>query len=369
MKPPEIWELLGWFTELTGSFSTNVLVRLIAEALKIPERFISFYPNSRNAGLARLGLIRCGIEKGETTKDDFLVACREFLDHHKHKTYAFEDIHGVLDGDQDSMAKLIDYLSNDQDHLVAKLNTLKLDYCLNISGYDGTPPKQKIDEFVARCMKLYGTEGGQSEAGHPDPSGNSTIESKPSDDLCLLAAMALLRLDDTSETESQIPGTSLIRAAAILGRLIHDSPHNYQALLLLVRIYILLGAGSLALDSFSKLSVKQMQYESIAHNFFTRLATIHPHSAPPTSDDAEIKDFDPQTAMGLALNFFRLSDGNTQRFRTRGLENGTYFNVAELIELRNRLLNSLCRRMYALDVRRAQRLVGGDSMARFDDLG
>lgn len=343
---------------------------MTTEALKIPERFISFHPKSRNAALARLGLLQCGIEKGEKTTDDLLVACREYMDHHKHKLYAFADIRDILGSDRDSMAKMIDYLSNDQDGLVANLNALKLDYCLNISGCDGTPPKQKIDEFVARCIKLYGTANGPGKVqDHPDRGDNTKIESKPSDDLCILAAMSLLQSNGSSDAGSQAPDTSLIGAAAILGRLLDDSPHNYQALLLLVRIYVLLGTGSLAMDSFSRLSVKQMQYESVAHNLFTRLATIHPHSAPPATDAAETKDFDPQSAFAQALNFFRLSEVNTQRFRVRGLENGTYQTVADLVELRKSLMNSLCRRMYALDVRRAQRLVGGDSMARYDDLG
>lgn len=339
--------------------------------MEVAENFVSFNPKSRNAALARLHIIACGVTKGDKTTDDLLVACRQFVDGHKHKLYAFTDIRRILDGDRDAMSKILDYISSDQKHLVTALNTLKLDYCLNISGSDGIPPKQKIDDFVTRCLKLYETTCAPSgnKQGQGQGDNSSAMESKPSDDLCVLAAMALLQTDGSNESQSQVPDTALIRAAGILGRLLDDSPHNYQALLLLVRIQILLGAGSLALSSFSKLSVKQMQYETVAYNLFTRLATIHPHTAPPPADAAELKDFDPQSALVQALAFFRTADVNTHRYRGRGLEEGTYVNVDELIELRKRLMNSVSRRMYALDVRRAQRLVGGDPMTRYDDLG
>ena len=245
-----------------------------------------------------------------------------------------------------------------------------MDYCLNISGAEGTPSKQTVEDFVTRCMSLYqSSTQSQSEKTESQTAGaSSTIESQPRDDLCILAAMGLLSTIENSEKPAQVSDTALIRAAAILDHLIHDSPHNYEALLLLVRIYLMLGLGSLAFSTFSKLSVKQMQYDSVAHNFFTRLASIHPHSAPP-SPGAEYKDFDPQAAFAQALNFFRNADITTMKFRTRGLEEGSYANVEEIVELRRRLSHSVCRRMWALEIRRAQRLVGGDPMARYDEIG
>lgn len=216
-------------------------------------------------------------------------------------------------------------------------------------------------------MKLYeatSDRGGSKE----DQKSSSTIESQPSDDLCILAAMALLRTGESTETQTQVLDTSVIRAAAILERLLSDSPHNYEARLLLVRAYVLLGAGSLALSTYSKLSVKQMQYETVSHNLYTRFASIHPHSAPPV-EGAEYKDFDPQAALVQSLNFYRASDITSLKFRTRALEEGSYVNAAYCVELRNCLRYSICRQMFVLDVRRAQRLVGGDSMTRFDALG
>lgn len=245
-----------------------------------------------------------------------------------------------------------------------------MDYCLNISGAEGAPSKHKVEEFIGRCIKLYQSSSPNQDEENDQKvkESSSTIESHPRDDLCLLAAMSLLHKIDSSGSPAQLSDTALIRAAAVLEYLVTDSPHNYQALLLLVRIYLLLGAGSLAFSTFSKLSVKNVQYATVAHNFFTRLASIHPHSAPPI-EGAEYKDFDPQSALKQALNFFRNADLAALKFRTRGTDEGSYVNVEDTIELRRRLARSICRRMWALDVRRAQRLVGGDPMIRYDNIG
>lgn len=221
-----------------------------------------------------------------------------------------------------------------------------------------------MEDFVLRCLEEY------RKIERPDRSeAPSTIESQPGDDLCLLAATSLIRFDEQGKdvNVNKAPSPVLIRAGAILDRLLVDSPHNYQALLLLVRIYLLLGAGSLALKTFSKLSVKQMQYETVAHNLYTRLSTIHPQSAPPI-EGAEYKDFNPQSALIQALNFYRNADITTVRSRTSGLDYGSYVNVQGSIDLQDRLGRSICRKMWALDVRRMQRLVGGDPTSRYDEL-
>lgn len=253
---------------------------------------------------------------------------------------------------------------NDPFKDVPAINALKLEYCFLLSADEANATQPKVEDYVSRCLQIF------RSAKRPErTAAGSTIESQPSDDLCLLAAMSLIRFSGgwTNEKPDQVPDTSLIRAAGILERLLLDSPHNYNALLLLVRIYLRLGAGSLALRTFSKLSVKQLQYETVAHNLFTRLATIHPHSAPPV-EGAEYKDFYPQSAFVQALNFYRTADVTTVRNRTNGLEYGSYANVEGTIDLQRRLKHSICRKMWALDVKRLQRLAGGDNMGRYSDL-
>lgn len=355
--------------------------RAINDARNLVENFINFNPKSRNASLALLDIEAINVQNGQMTVDEHVELCKGYIDRQSHRVFAFGDIRRLVGDNKTGMAKLLDYLNEKKDQspnvslkglhlplfltqltflqsLVSTINALKLEYCLKISGSDGKPSKQHIEDFITRCLKLYRQNVAEQEI--------EKTESPPRDDLPALAVMAILAEEEG--TESQVPGPALIRAAAILERWIRDSPHNSNALLLLVRIYLLLGAGSLAMSTFSKLSVKQMQFETVAFNLFTRLSSIHPHSAPPL-EGAERSEFDPQAAFIKALNFYRNTDITTMKFRTRGLEEGAYSNLPELIELRGRLNKSICRKMWALHVRQAQRIVGGDSTARFDEIG
>ena len=242
-------------------------------------------------------------------------------------------------------------------HQITLINAYKLEYCFSVLS-DPSLSKDRAEDLVSRCLKAY-------RAMKKPESAEKTIENQPRDDLGLLAVMSLIRLNEISNQEDA-PSAELVRSAAILEHLAQNSPHNYQILLLLVRAYLLLGAGSLAMKTFSKLSVKQIQNETVAHNLFTRLATIHPLGAPPF--EAEFKDFIPEVALGQAISFYDQADRTTTRQRTSGLNLGSYVNVEGTIELQESLRISICKRMWALEARRIDRLQGKDRFSRFNDI-
>ncbi|KAL4944916.1 hypothetical protein BDV06DRAFT_186114 [Aspergillus oleicola] len=362
-----VWHLLVTATQEINNTETT------SETQKFISDFIESQPKSRNAQLARLDLTHSSFQSGTLKTDELLSGCQAYFDHSKDKLYCFGDLLSYLPSlDKKSISKFVDYASKAAGQSektgpfkgVAVINALKLEYCFLLSADAPNASKEKVEEFVSRCLKEY------REVERPDrSSAPSTIESQPSDDLCVLAAMALLRFSGSwvSSKQEEIPDVMLIRAAALLERLVAHSPHNSQALLLLVRLYLRLGAGSLALKTFSKLSVKQMQFETVAHNLFTRLATVHPHSAPPI-DGAEYKDFNPQSAFVQSMIFYLSANVTSSRHRSNGLEYGSYVNVEGTIELQRRLKQSICRRMYALEVKRVQRLAGGDPVGRYDEI-
>ncbi|KAL4964734.1 MDM20/NAA25 family protein [Aspergillus stella-maris] len=362
-----VWHLLVTATQKINSAETT------AETQKFISDFIEAQPKSRNAQLARLDLTHSSSQSGALKPEELLSGCEAYFDHSKDKLYCFGDLLSYLPSlDKESISKFVEFASKAALQSektgpfkgVAVINALKLEYCFLLSSDASNVSKEQGEEFVSRCLKEY------CEVERPDKSSApSTIESQPSDDLCVLAAMALLRFSSSwvSRKQEEIPDVMLIRAAALLERLVADSPHNSQALLLLVRLYLRLGAGSLALKTFSKLSVKQMQFETVAHSLFTRLATVHPHSAPPI-DGAEYKDFNPQSAFVQSMIFYLSANATSSRQRWNGLEYGSYVNVEGTIELQRRLKQSICRRMYALEVKRVQRLAGGDPMGRYDEI-
>jgi N-terminal acetyltransferase B complex non-catalytic subunit len=251
------------------------------------------------------------------------------------------------------------------------INAYKLQYCHQISG-NSKASKSSIETLVRNCLQSYNAFNLSAKAqntkknGQPDTA--SAMECRPIDDFCLIAAMALVRPSQAGGVSGTVSNTALIRAAGILECLLIDSPHNYEAVLFLIRIYLLLGAASLALRLFVKLSVKQVQYESVAHNLFTRFATIHPLSAPPI-EGAEYKDFDPLASFVAALSFYRSVNFTIQNSLMKGLDDGTYVNLDDSIELQKRLYNSICRRMWALDFRRMHRIRKGNHSALHEDIG
>ncbi|KAL2833431.1 N-acetyltransferase B complex non catalytic subunit-domain-containing protein [Aspergillus cavernicola] len=362
-----VWHLLLIATQKINSTETS------SETQKFISEFTASQPKSRNAQLALLDMAHSSFQSGSVEQEGLLSACQGYFDHSKSKLYCFGDLLSYLPSlDKDLVSKFVEYASkasiqseeNGPFRGVAVINALKAEYCFLLSSGAANVTREKVEDFVSRCLMEYRKTDRPERSSAP-----STIESQPTDDLYVLAAMGLIRFSRAwvPSKQEEIPDVMLIRAAAILECLIVDSPHNYQALLLLVRIYLRLGAGSLALKAFSQLSVKQLQFETVAHNLFTRLATIHPHSAPPI-EGAEYKDFNPQSAFVQALNFYKSADLTSTRHRSNGLDYGSYVNTEGTIELQKRLKQSVCRRMWALEAKRMQRLAGGDSMGRFDEL-
>jgi N-terminal acetyltransferase B complex non-catalytic subunit len=258
-----------------------------------------------------------------------------------------------------------------KDDAVPLINAYKLQYHEKIAG-NNKASKSSIENFIRKCIELYDAftvaAKAQNTATEKEGNGASTMESRPTDDFCIVAAMTIVRANQVGDISSKVSNTALIRAAGVLEQLLIDSPHNSDAILILIRIYLLLGAGSIALKKFTTLSVKHMQYESVAHNLFTRLATIHPHSGPPI-EGADYKEFDPQAVFVKALDFYRSANITIGHSLARGLGDGTYVNLEDAIELRTRLRDSICRKMWALDVRRMQRLRRGEHLSHHENVG
>jgi N-terminal acetyltransferase B complex non-catalytic subunit len=258
-----------------------------------------------------------------------------------------------------------------KDDAVPLTNAYKLQYHDQIAGHSKAS-KSSVDIFIRKCIEHYDsfTSAAKAQYAAAEKAGNGAppMESRPTDDFCIIAAMTIVRANQVGEIPSKVSNTALIRAAGVLEQLLIDSPHNSDAILILIRIYLLLGAGSIALKKFTTLSVKHMQYESVAHNLFTRFATIHPHSGPPI-EGADYKEFDPQALFVKALDFFRGSNITIGHSLAKGLGDGTYVNLEDSIELRTRLKDSICRKMWALEIRRMQRLRRGEHLNHHGDVG
>ena len=97
-------------------------------------------------------------------------------------------------------------------------------------------------------------------------------ERRPGDDAAILAVMGLVHISK----ENGWRDGSLLRGIIILEALIAQSRCNYDALLVMVRLYVTVGMGSLAMLYYAQLSIKNVQNATMSWVLFTRISTIHP---------------------------------------------------------------------------------------------
>jgi hypothetical protein len=250
---------------------------------------------------------------------------------------------------------------------VSKINDLKFAYCFSIPSDKTREAKDLLEDFVGKCLSVYDQFlGSKKHASDVD----KTTPVEAADDACLLAAMALVRLDEMHKSlaeEKAVWGPYLLQAAYLLDVLLSKSPSNYQAQLLLTRIQLILGAGSLAMKTFSRLKAKHVQTDTTLHHLLTRISTIHPHATPyEQGSRTDAKDRDPLEALKEALSIYRSSKAASLYGKNAGLDNGSYVNVKGSIKLGRDLQFSLCRTMFALEIRRIQRLLHPSEDEYFD---
>ena len=150
--------------------------------------------------------------------------------------------------------------------ITIEINILKLDYHLVVSRDENILRIDLLISFISNCLRLYRIS---CQFGRHLPASDR----RPGDDAAILAVMGLVRLFKLGRKPA------LIQSIFVLETLLLHSVHNYDALLILVRLYLFLGAGSLAIERYSRLSIKNLQHATISWVLFSRISTVHPHPA------------------------------------------------------------------------------------------
>lgn len=123
--------------------------------------------------------------------------------------------------------------------------------------------KALFEHFISTCLRLY-------QLSLPLGKNLPASERRPGDDAAILAAMGCVHLSEMGKNRD------LLRAAVILEVLLSNSSHNYDALLLIIRVYFHLGAVSKGIAHYMKLDIKHIQHLTNSWILFTRISTIHP---------------------------------------------------------------------------------------------
>lgn len=307
------------------SADTDVKRGLVLTVIK---QLLSEFPSHRQARLTRISLL--GSNTQSTT--DFLQSCKAYFDLFSRKAFCFDDLRLPLQkAGQEVLRSFKDTVcSNKSGHTFSEqLFVLKLDYCLLDLDEIATT---EILVFTDAALRLSLTARSEDES--------------VSTDAALLASLVLLRL------ATQRPNKTLLaQASLVLQTTLKHFKDSFTT-----RIYLLLlnmadGQMSLAMNLFSALSVKNIQWETTGHLLLTRISTLHPQQ----SGKGETS-LNPLGALDAALTIFDRSQQSLQKAIEDGLKYQSYANVLNTISLRSDLQNSLVQQLYILEERKCQRV-------------
>lgn len=170
----------------------------------------------------------------------------------------------------------------------------------------------------------------------------------------MLAVMALLQLRELGERNA------VFQCIAILEFLLADSKHNYDALLTLVRLYMNLGAGSLAIQRHARLSIKNLQHATISWILYTRISTIHPYA--PTTTFSNQTRIDSSKNLSLAIDWHKSAEDLNSISINGMLDNGQYSMLFDVLDINRCIKSGLAKFMFVVESHRIGRFTDFSEM-------
>lgn len=264
---------------------------------------------------------------GESELDALLQTCKNYSQTFCEKAFCFDDLQESL-RDLDK-ARFDDFTSScPEEGSLSRLFKLKLSY----SSLDVDVLHKDLLAFTSRALQLYHSALSNA-AGCPEA--------------VILAVMAILRLSTAEETRSPFIAVVFLQIART------KFEDFYLFSVLLVQIQAHLGLLSLAMETFSRLSVKNLQWETVGHLILTRISSLHPMSSAPGEDT-----FEPLRAVDTGLTVLENADNALVRGIREGLRFNNYSNIHNSVAMRSDIERSVNRQIYAIEERKLRRALG-----------
>lgn len=189
-------------------------------------------------------------------------------------------------------------------------------------------------------------------------------DTHPLDDLAIMGAIGLIKLTAKPysrfyakpvDFEKRHGHQRLIQAAALLEFAHSKSAANTQILLLLVKLYSLLGAGSLALRAYNKLNIKQIQGDTLGYIIFDRISSLHPH---PVQDgiNGTAQILDPMANIANVQRMYGNIPTQINNNSRRSFEAGSYDSVCQLVNASDKLSRSIGTAITVVELRKIVRM-------------
>ncbi|KAJ7709829.1 actin cytoskeleton organization protein [Mycena rosella] len=154
-------------------------------------------------------------------------------------------------------------------------------------------------------------------------------ELQPADDLAILAGNVFVNLWKISSDEKY-----LYNAVALLEFALTKSKQSFQTRLMLIRIYRLLGAPSMALEHYRIMQIKQVQHDTLSHFILSRSSTFSLAASGDLTFSTECLE---------ASQIYVSNTQDTGDYIVRAFTGEKYSKIPEFIIFEDRLDNSLQR--------------------------
>ncbi|EGN93256.1 hypothetical protein SERLA73DRAFT_172175 [Serpula lacrymans var. lacrymans S7.3] len=280
----------------------------------------------RSGFLALLELEKRSITNGLVSdQTELLTLMKRYYNTFGDKACCFEDTRPYLELPDDSLSAWTSFLES---QTVSYVDVSELQRCINIRKLTryNLPESQLSPESESTRAVEYLSD--YLEGLH---LGNSlpVTELQPVDDLAILAGQAFVNSWKTSGDVKY-----LFSAALVLEFALTKSRLSFPIRLLLVRIYRLLGASSLAIEHYRAMHVKQVQNDTLSHFILSRASTF---------SSAATGDLTYPTECIEASQIYISNTQETAEFITRAFSAEKYTQIPDFMTFEDRLENSLQR--------------------------
>ncbi|KAF5373874.1 hypothetical protein D9758_000631 [Tetrapyrgos nigripes] len=300
----------------------------------------------RSGHLALLELELRARKHGLSTDASRLITLmRQYFDNFGDKACCFEDLkpYIFLEGeDQQTWTSFLEDVNSD----VSSVNNLQR----VINSYKllrHTLPASDITlEAEGKGAALYVE---QYFKALPLGQALPATELQPADDLAILSGSVLVNMWKLTGDQQY-----LYRAVILLEYGLSKSKQSFEMRLILIRIYRLLGAPSLALEHYRLMRIKQVQNDTLSHFLFSRTSAF---------SLASTGDLTLSTECIEASQVYLSNSQETSDFVIRAFNAEKYSQIPEFIEFEERLDNSLQRdmtKMEHLRMRIAHEVISSD---------
>lgn len=267
----------------------------------------------------------------EIDQDALLQTCRQYSEAFLEKAFCFDDLKDSLQLLDETHHKEFTHNAEQMEGNLAQLFALKVLYnSISLDDHGlGRQRNQQLLAFAYKALKLY---------------QKSLSEAPSCPEAALLAVLAILHL------RTQKPQHQQILVAVTILDLARSKFEDYYILtVLLVQLQSHLGLLSLAMKNFTRLSIKNMQWETVGHLILTRMSTLHP------AFDGTVGDLDPLLAVETSLTVLENADNALVRGIREGLRFNSYSNIYNSVKMRSDIEGSLNKQICAIEERRLSR--------------